>query len=112
MITKHRCKICRRDFSSSHELTQYRNAKHNGRIMLSQPSEGTHRQRSQKVPEYDINLWKTLITMPALETKMEGNCLVALIPTATRTAELMKACAKESKLTSTVLVENPISEID
>ena len=67
-MPKYHCKICRREFSTSHGLTQHCNAKHRGRTTLSQTqtSQRIHHQRSQPIPrpEHDDNLWNTPITMP------------------------------------------------
>ena len=70
IMVKFRCEICNREFSSSHGLTQHRNAKHCGRITHSQTSEianqRNRRQRSDVTrPEHDANLWGAPITLSA-----------------------------------------------
>ena len=62
-MVKHRCKICGREFSSAHRLTQHRNARHHGRTTSENTGERTRRQLSQAIPipEHDANLWNTPI---------------------------------------------------
>ena len=65
-MVKHRCKICAREFSSAHGLTQHCNARHHGRTISENTGERTWRQPSQApIPllEYDANLWNTPIIM-------------------------------------------------
>jgi Plavaka transposase len=87
-MVKFRCKICGKKFSTSYGLTQHRNAKHHGRTTLSQTSEiesqRTRHRRPIEMPEHDANLWNALITMVVLEPESA----------------------------STILVENPLSEVD
>jgi hypothetical protein len=77
-MLKHRCKICRREFSTSHGLTQHCNAKHRGRTTLSHTHETnrqrTHHQQSRPIlrPEHDENLWGTPITMSTLPILAEN----------------------------------------
>ena len=64
-MVKYRCKICAREFSSAHGLTQHCNARHHGRTISENTGERTRRQPSQAIPipEYDANLWNTPIIM-------------------------------------------------
>ena len=65
-MVKHRCKICAREFSSAHGLTQHCNARHHGRTTSENTGERTQRQPSQApipLPEYDANLWNIPIIM-------------------------------------------------
>jgi len=64
-MVKHRCKICAREFSSAHGLTQHCNARHHRRTTSENTGERTRRQPSQAIPipEYDANLWNTPIIM-------------------------------------------------
>ena len=65
-MVKHRCKICAREFSSAYGLIQHCNARHHERTTSENTGKRTRRQLSQApipLPEYDANLWNTLIIM-------------------------------------------------
>ena len=49
-MVKHRCKICAREFSSAHGLTQHCNARHHGTTTSENTRERTRRQPSQAPP--------------------------------------------------------------
>ena len=42
-MVKHRCKICAREFSSAHGLTQHYNARHHGKTTSENTGERTQR---------------------------------------------------------------------
>ena len=74
-MVKYHCKICAREFSSTHELTQHCNARHHGRTTSENTGERTQRQPSQAlIPllEYDANLWNTLIIMQTFTNIVEN----------------------------------------
>ena len=59
IMVKHRCKICAREFSSAHGLTQHCNTRHHGRTTSENIGERTQRQPSQApipLPKYNANL--------------------------------------------------------
>jgi len=71
-MTKYRCRICKKYFSTSSELTQHANAVHRGRRTVSQPT-GHILQRSQpsqpiQRSEHDADLWSMPITRSSLLT--------------------------------------------
>ena len=75
IIVKHRCKICAREFSSAHRLTQYCNARHHGKTTSKNTGERTRHQPSQApIPllEYDANLWNTPIIMQTFTNIVEN----------------------------------------
>ncbi|POG80115.1 hypothetical protein GLOIN_2v1764901 [Rhizophagus irregularis DAOM 181602=DAOM 197198] len=76
---RYKCQICKRYFSTPSGLRQHANAKHHGRTTTSRPSEPSeHVQRFSRqlsrtavMPEHDVQLWNTPITMPDTFTSHE-----------------------------------------
>ena len=75
-MVKHHCKICAREFSSAHGLTQHYNARHHGKTISENTGKRTWRQPTQapiSLPEYDTNLWNTLIIMKTSTNIIENH---------------------------------------
>jgi hypothetical protein len=78
-MVRYKCQICKRYFSTPSGLRQHANAKHHGRTTTSRPSEPSeHVQRFSRqpsrtavMPEHDVQLWNTPITMPDTFTSHE-----------------------------------------
>ncbi|GBC47370.2 hypothetical protein GLOIN_2v1785275 [Rhizophagus irregularis DAOM 181602=DAOM 197198] len=78
-MVRYKCQICKRYFSTPSGLRQHANAKHHGRTITSRPSEPSeHVQRFSRqpsrtavMPEHDVQLWNTPITMPDTFTSHE-----------------------------------------
>ena len=78
-MVRYKCQICKRYFSTLSGLRQHANAKHHGRTTTSRPSEPSeHVQRFSRqpsrtavMPEHDVQLWNTPITMPDTFTSHE-----------------------------------------
>ena len=74
-MTKYRCGICSREFSTAGGLRQHGNAKHHGRTTFSR-RHYTRPQRSEQRleptrPEHDEGLWNTPIVMPRMQLQSQ-----------------------------------------
>jgi len=76
-MVRYHCEICNRDFATPGGLTQHANAKHHGRITLSQPNESVLQRSLQQLskavtrPEHDELLWNMPITITSPSTSQE-----------------------------------------
>src|SRR5271169_4779361 len=77
-MVRYHCEICNKDFATPGGLTQHANAKHHGRITLSQPNESVLQRSLQQLskavtrPEYDELLWNMPITITSPSTSEES----------------------------------------
>src|ERR1043165_3377678 len=75
-MVRYKCQICKRYFSTPSGLRQHVNAKHHGRTTTSRPREHVQRflrqlSRTAVMPEHDVQLWNTPITMTDTLTSHE-----------------------------------------
>jgi len=75
-MVRYKYQICKRYFSTPSGLRQHANAKHHGRTTTSRPSEHVQRfsqqpSRTAVMPEHDVQLWNTPITMTDTFTSHE-----------------------------------------
>ena len=77
-MAKYRCKICKREFSSSSGLTRHCNAIHGERRTFSLDIQRNCHQQLQTIPmpEHDAKLWNTPITMPVSELESTSTRMV------------------------------------